>query len=165
MPKPTPAGSDAACADPAVDPDVDPAADAADATADSELAREQAYVAMLYDQLEERRRDTAKRLHDTLHDETVGTPQALTQRDAAAALYADRLASLRAAEHGLAFGRLDTDSGEVRYIGRIGLLDEQNEYEPLLMDWRAPAARPFYTATAASPEGMRRRRHLRYRLL
>ncbi|MDQ4119209.1 MAG: AAA family ATPase [Actinomycetota bacterium] len=119
---------------------------------------------MLYDQLEERRRDTAKRLHDTLHDETVGTPQALTQRDAAAALYADRLASLRAAEHGLAFGRLDTDSGEVRYIGRIGLLDEQNEYEPLLMDWRAPAARPFYTATAASPEGMRRRRHLRTRL-
>src|SRR3954454_14134526 len=31
------------------------------------------------------------------------------------------------------------------------------------MDWRAPAARPFYTATAASPEGMRRRRHLRTR--
>ncbi|WP_132433138.1 HelD family protein [Pseudonocardia endophytica] len=119
---------------------------------------------MLYEQLEQRRRETAKRLHDTLHDETVGTPQALTQRDAAAALYADRLASLRAAEHGLAFGRLDTDSGEIRYIGRIGLLDEQNEYEPLLMDWRAPAARPFYTATAASPEGMRRRRHLRTRL-
>ncbi len=148
MPKPTLAGSDAG-ADPAVEP---------------ELAREQAYVAMLYEQLEQRRRETAKRLHDTLHDETVGTPQALTQRDAAAALYTDRLAALRAAEHGLAFGRLDTDSGEIRYVGRIGLLDEQNEYEPLLMDWRAPAARPFYTATAASPEGMRRRRHLRTRL-
>ncbi len=153
MPKPTPAGSDTAGAEPAVEP-----------VADTELAREQAYVAMLYEQLEDRRRDTAKRLHDTLHDETVGTPQALTQRDAAAALYTDRLASLRAAEHGLAFGRLDTDSDEIRYIGRIGLLDEQNEYEPLLMDWRAPAARPFYTATAASPEGMRRRRHLRTRL-
>ena len=153
MPNPTPAGSDTAGADPAVEP-----------AADSELAREQAYVAMLYEQLEQRRRETAKRLHDTLHDETVGTPQALTQRDAAAALYTDRLASLRAAEHGLAFGRLDTDSGETRYVGRIGLLDEQNEYEPLLMDWRAPAARPFYTATAASPEGMRRRRHLRTRL-
>ncbi|MDN5919557.1 MAG: AAA family ATPase [Pseudonocardia sp.] len=119
---------------------------------------------MLYEQLEDRRRDTAKRLHDTLHDETVGTPQALSQRDAAAALYTDRLAGLRAAEHGLAFGRLDTETGEVRYVGRIGLLDEQREYEPLLMDWRAPAARPFYTATAASPEGMRRRRHLRTRL-
>ncbi|MBW0102461.1 ATP-binding domain-containing protein [Pseudonocardia sp. KRD291] len=132
--------------------------------AGSELEHEQAYVAMLYEQLEDRRRDTAKRLHDTLHDETVGTPQALTQRDAAAALYTDRLAGLRAAEHGLAFGRLDTETGEVRYVGRIGLLDEQREYEPLLMDWRAPAARPFYTATAASPEGMRRRRHLRTRL-
>ena len=131
---------------------------------DPELAHEQAYVAMLYEQLEQRRRETARRLHDTLHDETVGTPQALTQRDAAAALYTDRLAALRAAEHGLAFGRLDTDSGETRYVGRIGILDEQNEYEPLLMDWRAPAARPFYTATAASPEGMRRRRHLRTRL-
>ncbi|WP_083276161.1 HelD family protein [Pseudonocardia sp. HH130630-07] len=119
---------------------------------------------MLYEQLEDRRRDTAKRLHDALHDETVGTPQALTQRDAEVALLADRLAGLRAAEHGLAFGRLDADDGEVRYVGRIGLLDEQNEYEPLLMDWRAPAARPFYTATAASPEQMRRRRHLRTRL-
>ena len=43
------------------------------------------------------------------------------------------------------------------------MLDEDNEYEPLLMDWRAPAARPFYLATAASPEGVRRRRHLRTR--
>ena len=88
-----------------------------------------------------------------LHDETVGTPQALTERDAAAAMYTDRLAALRAAEHGLAFGRLDTRSGERRYIGRLGLLDEEHEYEPLLMDWRAPAAQPFYTATAASPRG------------
>ncbi|MFP5021789.1 HelD family protein [Pseudonocardia phyllosphaerae] len=119
---------------------------------------------MLYELLEDRRKDTSRRLADTLRDETVGTPQAITQRDAAAALLADRLAALRAAEHGLAFGRLDTDDGETRYVGRIGLLDEQNEYEPLLMDWRAPAARPFYTATAANPEGMRRRRHLRTRL-
>jgi DNA helicase IV len=78
-------------------------------------------------------------------------------------MYTDRLAALRAAEHGLAFGRLDAEDGERRYVGRLGLLDEENEYEPLLMDWRAPAARPFYTATAASPEGIRRRRHLRTR--
>ena len=43
------------------------------------------------------------------------------------------------------------------------MLDEERDYEPLLMDWRAPAAQPFYIATAASPEGMRRRRHLRTR--
>ncbi|MEJ8280134.1 HelD family protein [Pseudonocardia spirodelae] len=119
---------------------------------------------MLYEQLEDRRRDVARRLADTLREETVGTPQAISQRDAAAEMLTGRLAALRAAEHGLAFGRLDADDGEVRYVGRIGLLDEQNEYEPLLMDWRAPAARPFYTATAANPEGMRRRRHLRTRL-
>ena len=127
------------------------------------LDHERRYVAMLYGRLDERRADTARRLQSVLHDETVGTPQALTERDAAAAMYTDRLAALRAAEHGLAFGRLDTDTGERRYIGRLGLLDEEHDYEPLLMDWRAPAARPFYTATAASPEGMRRRRHLRTR--
>ncbi|MGQ0573294.1 MAG: HelD family protein [Pseudonocardia sp.] len=118
---------------------------------------------MLYERLDVRRAETARRLRAVLHDETVGTPQALTERDAAAAMYTDRLAGLRAAEHGLAFGRLDAEDGERRYVGRLGLLDEDNEYEPLLMDWRAPAARPFYTATAASPEGMRRRRHLRTR--
>ena len=127
------------------------------------LEHERAYVAMLYAHLDARRADTARRLDGVLHDETVGTPQALTERDAAAAMYTDRLAALRAAEHGLAFGRLDAEDGERRYVGRMGLLDEERDYEPLLMDWRAPAARPFYTATAASPEGMRRRRHLRTR--
>jgi len=130
---------------------------------DDGIEHERRYVAMLYDQLDNRRADTARRLQGVLRDETVGTPQALTERDAAAAMYTDRLAALRAAEHGLAFGRLDADDGERHYVGRIGLLDESHEYEPLLMDWRAPAARPFYTATAASPEGMRRRRHLRTR--
>ena len=118
---------------------------------------------MLYERLDRRRAETAKRLQEVLHDETVGTPQALTERDVAAGIYTDRLAALRAAEHGLAFGRLDAEDGEVRYVGRLGLLDEDDEYNSLLMDWRAPAARPFYTATAASPEGMRRRRHLRTR--
>ncbi len=127
------------------------------------IEHEREYVEMLYERLDARRADTARRLQAVLHDETVGTPQALTERDAAAAMYADRLAGLRAAEHGLAFGRLDVADGERRYVGRLGLLDEDHEYEPLLMDWRAPAARPFYTATAASPEGIRRRRHLRTR--
>ena len=102
---------------------------------------ERRYVAMLYERLDRRRAETAKRLQEVLHDETVGTPQALTERDVAAGIYTDRLAALRAAEHGLAFGRLDTEDGEVRYVGRLGLLDEDNEYNSLLMDWRAPAAR------------------------
>ena len=104
-----------------------------------------------------------KRLEEVLHDETVGTPQALTERDVAAGIYADRLAALRAAEHGLAFGRLDVEVGEVRYIGRLGLLDEDNEYDSLLMDWRAPAARPLSTLRPRRRRGIRRRRHLRTR--
>jgi DNA helicase IV len=134
-----------------------------DSTASNGIEYERRYVAMLYERLDRRRAETAQRLQEVLHDETVGTPQALTERDVAAQIYTDRLAALRAAEHGLAFGRLDTEDREVRYVGRLGILDEDDEYNSLLMDWRAPAARPFYTATAASPEGIRRRRHLRTR--
>jgi Superfamily I DNA and RNA helicases len=51
--------------------------------------------------------------------------------------------------------------GNVRslYIGRIGLADDAQRR--LLVDWRAPAAQPFYRATPAAPMGVRRRRHLR----
>ena len=70
---------------------------------------------------------------------------------------------LDVADNGLCFGRLDTLSGEHSYIGRIGIFDKENEYEPLLLDWRAPAARAFYVATAASPENMRRRRQFHTR--
>ncbi len=48
------------------------------------------------------------------------------------------------------------------HIGRIGLHDE--DYEPLLVDWRAPAARPFYVATAVHNQGVVRRRHIQTRL-
>ncbi len=84
-------------------------------------------------------------------------------------MYADRLATYDAVEHKLVFGRLDlapgangTDdaenNGSPRYVGRIGLSD--HEHTPILTDWRAPAARPFYQATAAHPAGVVRRRHL-----
>ncbi len=135
------------------------------------LAAEQDYLTLLYRHLDERRRYTAQRLAEVLHGATTGTPQALSERDAAAAMYADQLATLDGVEQGLCFGRLDLhstsggdgDAEERRYIGRLGLLDEERDYEPLLIDWRAPAARPFYTATAACPEGVRRRRHIRTR--
>jgi DNA helicase IV len=133
------------------------------------LAAEQDYLTLLYQHLDERRRYTAQRLAEVLRGATAGTPQALSERDAAAAMYADQLATLDGVEQGLCFGRLDLHSDsdgngeERRYIGRLGLLDEERDYEPLLIDWRAPAARPFYTATAACPEGVRRRRHIRTR--
>ncbi|HXT45971.1 MAG TPA: AAA family ATPase [Pseudonocardiaceae bacterium] len=128
---------------------------------------EQDYLSLLYRHLDERRRYTAARLAEVLKAPTTGTPQALTERDAAAAMYSQQLANLDGVEQGLCFGRLDLHSDEdgigQRYVGRLGLLDEQRDYQPLLIDWRAPAARPFYTATAARPEGVRRRRHIRTR--
>jgi DNA helicase IV len=87
----------------------------------------------------------------------------LVDRDVEVRALAKEMARLDVADNGLCFGRLDTVSGERSYIGRIGVFDEENEYEPLLLDWRAPAARAFYVATAASPEDMRRRRQFHTR--
>ncbi|MCL2536445.1 MAG: DUF2075 domain-containing protein, partial [Nocardiaceae bacterium] len=70
---------------------------------------------------------------------------------------------LNVADNGLCFGRLDAVSGERSYIGRIGIFDEEREFEPLLLDWRAPAARAFYVATAVSTENMHRRRQFHTR--
>ncbi|WP_433785491.1 HelD family protein [Actinomycetospora sp. CA-101289] len=148
------------------------------------VAVEQPYVTMLYGKLDDRRAETAGLLARVLRDETTGTPQAVSERDAAAQMYSEQLATLSAVENGLCFGRLDLDPDrpppppaddrragdevegleqDVLYVGRLGLLDEDHDYEPLLVDWRAPAARPYYTATAASPDGVRRRRHIRSR--
>src|SRR5262245_57778654 len=134
------------------------------------MAREQQYVTMLYDRLDGLRERASDRLAAVLREvgETGETPQTLVERDAASARYTERLTQWSAAENGLVFGRLDFHDGARRYIGRLGILDESDDdesddYEPLLMDWRAPAARPFYVATAVTPEGVRRRRHIRTR--
>ncbi|MET0424559.1 MAG: UvrD-helicase domain-containing protein, partial [Actinoplanes sp.] len=68
---------------------------------------------------------------------------------------------LRQARDGLVFGRLDALDGTVRHVGRIGIRDDDEQAEPLVLDWRAPAARPFYTATPVDPQGQARRRHVR----
>ncbi|MFD9891375.1 HelD family protein [Amycolatopsis sp. NPDC059027] len=128
-----------------------------------ELAREQDYVTTLYRKLDAERAEAQRRLDEILR-QTGGTPQARTERDVATTVYTDRLAQLGSVEQGLCFGRLDFLPGhaeETTYIGRLGLFDEDDDYKPLLVDWRAPVARPFYLATAASPEGVRRRRHIR----
>jgi hypothetical protein len=57
---------------------------------------------------------------------------------------------------GLVFGRLDGLDGAARHMGRVGIRDDNTD--PLVVDWRAPAARRFYTATALDPQGQSRRR-------
>lgn len=74
-----------------------------------------------------------------------------------------RRAEVRAADHGLVFGRLDGDDGSVRRLGRVGLPGATEDDEPLVVDWRAAVARTFYTATPVDPQGVRRRRHVRTR--
>jgi DNA helicase IV len=93
-----------------------------------------------------------------LADTSATDGESRWQREATVHHLGSRLTSLRAAENGLCFGRLDGAEGTM-YVGRIGIYDEAADYEPLLLDWRAPAARPFYCATAANPEGIARRRH------
>jgi hypothetical protein len=82
---------------------------------------------------------------------------------------AQRLRALDAEYEGLVFGRLDMrpnpadpaaiPKGETRHIGRLGLRDRN--YDPLVIDWRAPGAAPFYQATAEDPQGVVRRRVIR----
>jgi DNA helicase IV len=127
-----------------------------------EIRDEQAYVSMLYGRLDGLRSRASDRLARVLR-EAGGTHQARTEREAFSAMYAQQLSQFDAAENGLCFGRLDFHDGERRYIGRIGIHDESGEYEQLLMDWRASAARPFYLATAASPADVQRRRHIKTR--
>src|SRR5689334_10153383 len=121
---------------------------------DEELRAERAYVDGLYARLD-RERDEARVRYDRAPEEPGTT---LVERDADVRVRARETVRLNVADNGLCFGRLDALSGETSYIGRIGLFDGENDYEPLLLDWRAPAARPFYVATAATPENMLRRR-------
>ncbi|MBU4215782.1 MAG: AAA family ATPase [Actinobacteria bacterium] len=130
---------------------------APDAPAD-QLTAEQSVLDIVYDRLDTLRGLTRARLAAVRRERPSGSPQNRSERDAFATLYEDRLAQLEAVEERLAFGRLDLTEGERRYVGRIGLTD--TEQTPLLTDWRAPAAQAFYRATAAHPDGVRRRRHL-----
>ncbi|MFC4123408.1 HelD family protein [Nocardia rhizosphaerae] len=129
-----------------------------------ERAAEQQYLSVLYTRLDGMR-DYAQNRLKTVLLESGGTPQARSERESFTALYNEDLAKYDAAEHGLCFGRIDLNGREpeARYIGRLGILDEDNDYEPLLLDWRAPLARPFYLATTANPEDVVRRRHIRSR--
>jgi DNA helicase IV len=128
-----------------------------------EIAAEQRYVDMLYARLDHLLAQASGE-HTRTSQAGEGTRQHLVERDVQTRELAGRLAGLDAAEDGLCFGRLDLESGERRYVGRIGILDEDSDYEPVLIDWRAPAAGPFYTATSAAPLGVRRRRHVHTRM-
>lgn len=125
---------------------------------DQELAIEQAKVTGFYDRLDTLLARARTDLRRTQREQTTGTPASVTEQEAFIRLYTERLEALAAAENRLCFGRLDLADGVTRYIGRLGLADD--DQQPLLTDWRAPAAEPFYQATSADPRGVIRRRHI-----
>jgi len=123
------------------------------------MRAEQEYVSMLYGLLDQARERSQRELAGVRAGGGAGgTHQARLERDIAASEHAKRLAQLELTERGLCFGRTDDEKRNTLYIGRIGLRDD--DYELKLIDWRAPAARPFYAATPRNPVGLVRRRHI-----
>jgi len=124
-----------------------------------ELATEQRHVDRVYERLEAVKLDAAAVQADGYSRAQIGNEGGLYERDVLVYQAARRLHALDSEYDGLVFGRLDLDNGAVRYVGRLGLRDEQ--FEPLVMDWRAPASAPFYQATPQARMDVVRRRVIR----
>jgi DNA helicase IV len=125
-----------------------------------ELQREQDHVDRAYARLDVLKERARRRHADASVIGSLGnTPQARLARDIFADVSARRMADLEFGELPLVFGRTDNTGGETFHIGRVSVLDDASE--PLVVDWRAPVAEPFYRATPTDPLGLVRRRHLR----
>ena len=136
------------------------------------IAAEQTYVDMLFDRLDKEVADANQRLNEVQADVDPANPDsdALVRRETEYHLLQDKLDRLNLAQLGLVFGRVDVNAPgdnptaeglDRRYIGRMGLDAREENYRTLLLDWRAPMARPFYLATTAQPEDVAVRRHIR----
>jgi hypothetical protein len=124
-------------------------------TRTQEIAAEQAVVDRVYERLDGMRAQANELAGEGHRRASVRSATGLVERDAMVYRAATRLRALDSEEEGLVFGRLDFDDGETYHIGRLGVRDGR---EPLLVDWRAPAAAPFYRATSGDPLGVLRRR-------
>ena len=125
-----------------------------------ELAEEQAYIERAYDCLD-RAKAQAERLRGLTEVGRGGTHQARYERDVIEETVRNRLAHLEIGDAALVFGRIDRTTGEAFHIGRLAVADERQE--PVVVDWRAPVAEPFYRATGRAPMGLARRRHFAVR--
>lgn len=127
----------------------------------SELAQEQDYVDRAYGLLDQAR-NSAKKLRTMVEVGAGGTDQARFEREVIWETVVNRLAHLHLGDASLVFGRIDLndengDQGENFYIGRLAVSNENQD--PVVIDWRAPVAEPFYRATGPQPMGLWRRRH------
>ncbi|WP_267713733.1 HelD family protein [Streptomyces sp. CoH17] len=160
-----------------------------DSVRDREIGVEQAHLDHVYRRLEEKIHEAEFLMHDAAQRGHVGTPGALAERDAQVFRAGIHLNRLNNEFEDFLFGRIDlllgkdgkkgpdgaytavepaegalgpdgtADIAETLHIGRIGVLDE--DYAPLVIDWRAPAAAPFYRSTPVDPGRVVRRRVIR----
>ncbi|MEV6107493.1 UvrD-helicase domain-containing protein [Streptomyces sp. NPDC051940] len=161
---------------------------AADSVRDREIVAEQDHLDRVYVRLEEKIHEAEFLMDDASRRGHVGTPGALAERDAQVFRAGLHLSRLNNEFEDFLFGRIDllrgkdgvrgpdgamtsvepaddavADGGaqieETLHIGRLGVLDA--EFSPLVIDWRAPAAAPFYRATPVAPGRVVRRRVIR----
>ncbi|HEY1444898.1 MAG TPA: AAA family ATPase [Acidimicrobiales bacterium] len=137
-----------------------------------DLQDEQEFLNRAYDGLEFMRGEARQMLQGVLDLGRGGTFQSRTERDIVVRTSLARLDQLDIGDQALYFGRIDRVPepgngnangalGESFHIGRLAVSGP--DHEPLVVDWRAPVAEPFYRATGLDPQGLARRRHLAVR--
>ena len=127
-----------------------------------DLAAEQEYLASAYDRLDEMRASVERHLAEALAQSRGLTPQGREERDVVVRSSLQRLQQLDVGEQALCFGRIDFEPNQdgerdSYHIGRLAV--SGRDQEPLVVDWRAPIAEPFYRATPLDAMGLARRRH------
>ncbi|MGR6963364.1 RNA polymerase recycling motor ATPase HelR [Geodermatophilus sp. URMC 61] len=124
------------------------------------IADDERHFAAVAESLERSIADLSDRL-DAERRAPGGTGQEALDRDLEVHRLTARLRTLRRFGLDLCLGRMDPgDDSEPVYVGRLGLTDSAGRR--LLVDWRSPAAEPFFGATHAEPMGLASRRRYRW---
>ena len=123
------------------------------------IARDVAFFSTLASSLERSIGELSGRL-DATRRQPGGEGQQALERDLEIHRLTARLRTLRRFGLDLCLGHVISSTGEAVYIGRLGLRDPDGRQ--LLVDWRSPAAEPFFGATHANPMGLASRRRYRW---
>ena len=124
------------------------------------IAGDEQHFAAIATSLEQSIADLSDRL-DAERKAPGGTGQQAMDRDMEIHRLTARLRTLRRFGLDLCLGRMvGADNAEPEYVGRLGLTDSAGRR--LLLDWRSPAAEPFFGATHANPMGLASRRRYRW---
>ncbi|MDT7559726.1 MAG: hypothetical protein QOI68_4196 [Pseudonocardiales bacterium] len=132
---------------------------AAGSTRQDEITAEQRHVDRVYARLTQLREEAKELRSAGYRRGQERHPGALFERDVMVFQASRMLRELETEHEGLVFGRLDKVAGQIQYVGRLGVRDP--DFEPLVIDWRAPAAAAFYRATPENPMEVVRRRTIR----